>query len=55
MKTIDITLIIDVALSKTLSALMVKNIEVPNAKPKAGIRYRFRPISNPSIETSFKR
>ena len=55
MKTIDITLSIDVALSKTLLALMIKNIEIPNAKPKAGIRYRFRPISNPSIETSFKR
>ena len=41
MKTIDITLSIDVALSKTLLALIIKNIEIPNTKPKAGIRYLF--------------
>ena len=48
-KTIDMTFKIDVALSKILFDLIVKIIDNTNAKPKTGMRYRFRPKSNPSI------
>ena len=33
----------------------IKNNDTPKTIVKAGIRYRFLPISNPSIETSFSK
>ena len=38
MKTIDITFSIDVVLSKTFFAFIIKNIEMPKIKQKVGIR-----------------